>query len=155
MAGDCGEREGTEKRQQLPRGAGANEMGRRVYQTPAPGNHFRGVKAMTTMTQTAAKGKSKERRLKIGAKVNGVLSLAIQDSQGRHDAYFVREVVVDWGRGFRVDKVLPKDGQDSGYDVHLDKDLGHSCTCPGHIYHRQGKPCKHIAAVAVLVSLGT
>jgi hypothetical protein len=33
------------------------------------------------------------------------------------------------------------------YDVHRDTEGQLSCTCPGHTYHRHGKPCKHLRAL--------
>jgi hypothetical protein len=36
----------------------------------------------------------------------------------------------------------------------VDGERDGSCTCKGFTYHKQQKPCKHIAAVQTLVRLG-
>jgi hypothetical protein len=61
------------------------------------------------------------------------------------------------GRGFRLDKTLEASGSDreeSGYDVRVDGRADGSCTCKGFTYHRHQKPCKHLAALQVLIGLG-
>lgn len=113
---------------------------------------------METMTKTAAKGKPKvQRSLRIGPLVDGVRNLVITDSKGVRCGYTIREIAVDFGRGFQLDKFemeqAPED--DRRYHVHLDDELGDSCTCKGFLYHRQDKPCKHMAAIKTLVQLGT
>jgi hypothetical protein len=105
------------------------------------------------MATTTKPRKTTQRSLKVSKPINGVYSLALTDSRGEHDAYFLREIAVDFGRGFRIDKVQVKNGEDAGYDVHLDASMGDSCTCPGHTYHKHNAPCKHIAAVRKLIEL--
>src|SRR5262249_4512871 len=123
------------------------QMGRRVYQTPAPGNLFCGEIAMAVLTQTLKIRKPRakpERTMRIGKLINGVLSLAIADGRGEHDAYLIRQIPTDWGRGFEITNVAPKPGDEAVYHLHIDESLGDSCTCPGHTY--KGK-CKHLDAV--------
>ena len=74
---------------------------------------------------------------------------------GERCGYMLKEIPVDFGRGFRLEKYAAGTGSDkdeAGYDVHLDEQLGDSCTCKGHTY--KGK-CKHTDAVRFLVSRGT
>ena len=33
------------------------------------------------------------------------------------------------------------------YDVRLDTEGHAECSCPGHTYHKAGKPCKHLRAL--------
>jgi hypothetical protein len=43
------------------------------------------------------------------------------------------------------------------YHVHFDRTLGHSCTCLGFLHHgmgKDGKGCRHIAALAELLGRG-
>lgn len=75
--------------------------------------------------------------------------LKIEDCDRNTEDYRLTELPVDFGRGFE----LVKTGSDFGktYHVHLDRELGNSCTCPGGIYRGT---CKHLTAVTTLVELG-
>jgi SWIM zinc finger len=109
---------------------------------------------MATLTKTAAKGKGKvQRSLRIGAAVDGVRGLVITDSKGERCGYSLREIPVDFGRGFQLDKFEMEQAaaDDRTYHVHLDAELGDSCTCKGFIYRSK---CKHVDAVKTLVALG-
>ncbi len=114
---------------------------------------------MTTMTQNpkARKVSKSLRSLRIGQAVNGVRAMVLTQD-GERCGYYLRELRVDFGRGFRLEKFDTDAGSDENersYDVHLDAQLGNSCTCKGFLFHRHGKPCKHIAACETLVKLGT
>lgn len=111
---------------------------------------------MTTATATRKTSKPRTRKpatqrsLRVSKPINGVYSLAITDSKGERDAYFLEPIAADWGRAFRFHKVQPGKGEDAYYDVHADDELGDSCTCPGHTYKDR---CKHVAAVRKLIDL--
>jgi len=110
---------------------------------------------MAVLTKPRQRSKP-ERTMKVGEPTNGVVAVAV--TEGKTTAgYYVQEIAVDFGRGFHVEKFSTDSGSDASersYDVHLDKALGDSCTCKGFIYHKHGKPCRHIAAVRTLVQLG-
>ena len=109
---------------------------------------------MASLTKTAAKGKGKvQRSVRIGAAVNGVRGLVITDSKGERCGYSLREIPVDFGRGYQLDKfeMEQADENDCTYHVHLDAELGDSCTCKGFCYRSK---CKHIDALKTLVALG-
>jgi hypothetical protein len=38
-------------------------------------------------------------------------------------------------------------GDKAVYDVRLDTEGNVDCSCPGHSYHKTGKPCKHLRAL--------
>ena|SRR5437870_3748549 len=108
---------------------------------------------MATMTQTTTKGKSKRQRsVRIGNAVNGVRGLMIE-KDGEKCGYWLKEIAVDFGRGFELTKFDTEEAEDGEhvYHVHLDAQLGDSCTCKGHIYRSK---CKHVAAIKTLVALG-
>ena len=109
---------------------------------------------MSTVTKTRKQSKSK-RSLRIGPAVNGVRGLVLTDAKGVRCGYELREIPVDFGRGFQLDKfeMEQADEDDRTYHVHLDKELGDSCTCKGYVF-RPDRGCKHLAAVKTLVSLG-
>lgn len=59
---------------------------------------------MDTVTKTTTKGKSKrERSLKIGPAVNGIFGLSLT-TNGETKSYYLKEIPVDFGRGFQLDK---------------------------------------------------
>lgn len=61
--------------------------------------------------------------------------------------YRLLEVPVDFGRGFRLEKV---DGSE-GYWVHLDDATGDSCDCKGCLkWHH----CKHAESLRALIANG-
>ena len=110
---------------------------------------------MATLTETpkSRKVSSSVRSLRISDPINGVRTLVIT-RDGDRVFYTLRELAVDFGRGFRLDKCAGGTGSDreaDSYDVHLDDALGHSCTCKGWCYKAK---CKHVDAVAALVRLG-
>ena len=110
---------------------------------------------MTTLTETpkARKVSSSVRSLRISDPINGVRTLVIT-RDGDRVFYTLRELAVDFGRGFRLDKCAEGTGSDreaASYDVHLDEALGNSCTCKGWCYRSK---CKHVDAAAALVRLG-
>jgi hypothetical protein len=109
------------------------------------------------MNSVVTKGRkiksSSLRSLRISDAINGARTLVIT-RDGDRVFYTLRELAVDFGRGFRLDKCAEGTGSDpegDSYDVHLDEALGHSCTCKGWCY--KGK-CKHVDAAAALVRLG-
>ena len=113
------------------------------------------------MTATATKTRKPrikpQRTLRVGAPTNGVVAVAVTEGK-ETTGYYVRELEVDFGRGFKVEKFDTDEGSDPesrSYDVHLDTQLGDSCTCRGFLFHKHGKPCRHIAAVNTLIQLGT
>jgi hypothetical protein len=121
---------------------------------PVRGNHFIGVKAMATMTKTRKQSKSKvQRSLRVGPLVDGVRCLVITDTKGERCGYSLREIPVDFGRGFELTKfeMEQADDEDRVYHVNLDA-TDATCTCKGACYTGH---CKHSAAVMKLVSLGT
>ena len=103
---------------------------------------------MDTLTNTNGKVKSKrgERSLKIGPEVNGLRALALT-TNGETVSYYLKEIPVDFGRGFQLDKFYTEEANedDRQYHVHLDKELGDSCTCKGFVLcpqvqaHRRGE----------------
>jgi hypothetical protein len=110
---------------------------------------------MATLTETpkARKVSSAVRSLRISDPINGVRTLVIT-RDGDRVFYTLRELAVDFGRGFRLDKCAGGTGSDreaASYDVHLDEALGHSCTCKGWCYQAK---CKHVDAAAALVKMG-
>jgi hypothetical protein len=109
---------------------------------------------MDTLTNNTKQRKSKrgERSLRIGSALNGLRALSLR-KDGATVNYYLREIPVDFGRGFQLDKFYSEaseDGQEV-YHVHLDKELGDSCTCKGFVYRSK---CKHIDAIKTLVALG-
>ena len=110
---------------------------------------------MQTLTETpkARKVNKGLRSLRIGDAVNGVRQMVIT-KDGERAGYSLREIAVDFGRGFELTKFDMEQANDDDkvYHVHLDAQLGDSCTCKGHIYQNK---CKHVDAVKQLVSRGT
>lgn len=109
---------------------------------------------MKTLTKTRKQSKPKvQRAVRIGPNLDGVRLLVITDSKGVRTGYELKELAVDFGRGFEVTKFemeqAPED--DKTYHVHLDVQLGDSCSCRGGCYTGH---CKHIDALNTLVSLG-
>lgn len=101
-------------------------------------------------TRNRKNGKVKvQRSVRIGEPVNGARNMVITDSMGVPLSYTLREIPVDFGRGFQIDKIGQTD--DGPYHVHLDAELGDSCTCKGFVY---GSKCKHRDAVKTLVAMG-
>ena len=93
------------------------------------------------------------RSLRISDAINGARTLVIT-RDGDRVFYTLRELAVDFGRGFRLDKCAGGTGSDreaDSYDVHLDDALGHSCTCKGWCYRSK---CKQVDAAAALVKMG-
>ena len=110
---------------------------------------------MATLTESPKPRKvsSTVRSLRISDPINGVRTLVIT-RDGDRVFYTLRELAVDFGRGFRLDKCAGGTGSDreaDSYDVHLDDALGHSCTCKGWCYKAK---CKHVDALAALGKLG-
>jgi hypothetical protein len=114
---------------------------------------------MATLTETPRSRKVSKsvRSLRISDAINGVRTLVITQD-GDRVFYTLKEIPCEiGGRGFRLDKTLEASGSDreeSSYDVRVDGQADGSCTCKGWTYHKQQKPCKHIAAVQALVRLG-
>jgi|SRR5579872_4452991 len=109
---------------------------------------------MATLANSTTQRKSKrgQRSLRIGDAVNGLRALALT-KDGATVNYYFREIPVDFGRGFQLDKFYSEaseDGQEV-YHVHLDAQLGDSCTCKGFVHRDK---CKHVDAIKTLVALG-
>ena len=110
---------------------------------------------MATKTESTTNRKVSKslRSLRIGEATNGVRPLVITQDGERCD-YHLRELTVDFGRGFEMTKFETDQGSDADerrYHVHLDNHLGDSCTCKGHSYQSK---CKHVDAIKVLIQLG-
>jgi hypothetical protein len=110
---------------------------------------------MATLTESpkSRKVSSAVRSLRISDPIHGVRTLVIT-RDGDRVFYTLRELAVDFGRGFRLDKCAGGTGSDreaASYDVHLDAQLGNSCTCKGWCYKSK---CKHVDAAAALVRMG-
>jgi hypothetical protein len=110
---------------------------------------------MNTVTHTNATVKTSkrgERSLQVRDAVNGLRALALT-KDGATVSYYLKEIPVDFGRGLQLDKFYTEGvGEDDRtYHVHLDKELGDSCTCRGFIYRSR---CKHVDALKTLVALG-
>jgi hypothetical protein len=110
---------------------------------------------MNTLTHTNAKVKTSkrgERALRISDAVDGLRALALT-KDGATVSYYLKEIPVDFGRGFQLDKFYTEqaDEDERTYHVHLDKELGDSCTCKGFVYRSK---CKHVDALKTLVALG-
>ena len=72
-------------------------------------------------------------------------------------AYSVEKLACDFGTGYQLTKhVGHPGGQSETYSVHFSAD-GDSCDCAGGSYStpRTGRPCKHLAALSKLRTLGT
>ena len=108
---------------------------------------------METMTKTTKQGKAKiQRAVRIGEAVNGVRGMVITDAKGVQCGYWLRELAVDFGRGFELVKFDTEAANEDGpYHVHLDAQLGDSCTCKGFVHRDK---CKHVDALKTLVALG-
>jgi hypothetical protein len=79
--------------------------------------------------------------------------------------YLLERVPADFGAAFSLTKLelveaetgVFEQRQADPYHVHFDKTLGHSCTCLGFLHHgmgKDGKGCRHIAALAELLGRG-
>jgi hypothetical protein len=69
--------------------------------------------------------------------------------------YHLKPIPADFGTAFELTK-FSTDGGDT-YHVHFDRTLGHSCTCLGFLHHgmcKDGRGCRHIAALAELLGRG-
>ena len=67
--------------------------------------------------------------------------------------YILSEVPTDWGRGFLVRKFVVEGGEE--YQVHLDAQMGDSCTCLGHLrWSHRGTVCRHVGALKALIAAG-
>jgi hypothetical protein len=67
--------------------------------------------------------------------------------------YLLRPVASQLGgAGFVLVKVTDS-AERPTYSVNLDGARS-TCDCPGHTFHRQGKPCKHIEALLALLAAG-
>ena len=114
---------------------------------------------MATLTETpkARKVSKSVRSLRISDPINGARALVITQDELRV-FYTLREIkCAIGGRGFRLDKCAAGTGSDreeNGYDVHVDGAADGSCTCKGFVYHRHGRPCKHLDAVRFLLARG-
>jgi hypothetical protein len=108
---------------------------------------------MASLVTKPRKVKPSIRSLRIGQPTNGVRALVITQD-GERCGYFLKELAVDFGRGFEMTKFDCDDGSDASertYHVHLDAQLGDSCTCKGFTYKSH---CKHLDACKKLVALG-
>jgi hypothetical protein len=75
---------------------------------------------------------------------NGLLKLTV----GKLSTdYLVNRIPSDFGTAYRLDKA----GAADSYDVLIDDDSGHSCTCPGHSSHGR---CKHVSGLLALKAAG-
>jgi hypothetical protein len=90
--------------------------------------------------------------------------VAITVGKGR-TAYLLERVPADFGTAFALTKLelvqvepgVYEQRQAEPYHVHLDKALGHSCTCLGFLHRgmcKDGRGCRHIAALAELRGRG-
>src|ERR1700722_20158074 len=72
--------------------------------------------------------------------------------------YAVQTVPTDWGKGFRVAKIVHADEigveTEDPYHVHLDEATGHSCECMGHLRHGHKTRCRHVGAILTLLAKG-
>jgi hypothetical protein len=105
-------------------------------------------------TQNRKQGKSKDQRaVRIGDATNGVRGMTITDAKGVKCGYCLKELTVDFGRGFELTKFDTEEAADGDhvYHVHLDAQLGNSCTCKGFIHRDK---CKHLDALRKLIEVG-
>jgi len=65
--------------------------------------------------------------------------------------YTLRRIPTDFGIGVEVEKCYQPAGNGT-HHVHLDRQLGDSCTCADHIY--RSSRCRHLQAVQQAVSRG-
>jgi len=65
--------------------------------------------------------------------------------------YTLRRIPTDFGIGVEVEK-CHQPAQSGVHHVHLDRQLGDSCTCADHIY--RSSRCRHLQAVQQAVSRG-
>lgn len=110
---------------------------------------------MNTLTHTNGNVKTSKRgarSLRISDAVDGLRALALT-KDGATVNYYLKEIAVDFGRGFQLDKFYTEGAgeDDRTYHVHLDKELGDSCTCKGFVFRSK---CKHVDALKTLVAVG-
>jgi hypothetical protein len=90
--------------------------------------------------------------------------LAITAGKDR-TSYLLECIPADFGAAFSLTKLELVEAEPGVhelrradlYHVHFDKALGDSCTCVGFLHHgmcKDGKGCKHIAALAELRGQG-
>ena len=109
---------------------------------------------MATLTETPKPRKvsSSVRSLRVSDAINGARTLVIT-RDGERVFYTLRELAVDFGRGFSLTKCCEGTGSDreaDAYHVNVDGACD-SCTCKGWCYKAK---CKHVDAAAALVRLG-
>ncbi len=85
---------------------------------------------------------------------------------GKHrTCYLLERVPADFGTAFALTKLalveiepgVHEQRHADTYHVHFDKTLGDACTCLGFLRHgmcKDGKGCRHIAALAELIGQG-
>src|SRR5438309_2055248 len=117
-------------------------MGRRRANVPPLGISWIRGNAMNTLTKKTRQVKTSNRSLSVGPLTNGVRTLLLTKDEIT-TGYYLREIPVDFGRGFQLDKFLTEeaDEDERTYHVHLDAELGDSCTCKGYVYRSK---CKHV-----------
>jgi hypothetical protein len=118
---------------------------------------------MTSLTATARTVKTSrprpERRMTLGAAVNGVFPLLVTVGEGekaKKYGYYLEAIPADFGLAYRFTKLAHQieEGMPAYYDVHLDPRGRHSCECLGHLRHGHKTRCRHVAACAALVVSG-
>ena len=81
------------------------------------------------------------------------------------NSYLLQRVPADFGAAYALTKLVlveiepgvHEQRHAETYHVHFDRTLGDSCTCLGFLHHgmgKDGKGCKHIAALAELRGQG-
>jgi hypothetical protein len=79
--------------------------------------------------------------------------------------YLLERIPADFGDAYALTKLALVEIEPGAheqrntdpYHVHFDRTLGHSCTCLGFLHHgmgKDGKGCRHIAALAELLGQG-
>src|SRR5437588_6078583 len=88
-----------------------------------------------------------ERRVRLCVRPQGDAPGVVRIRVGTEQAdYFLTLLAVDFGRGFKVEKI----GHADAYHVNIDGDRK-TCDCKGHTRHSH---CKHSDGLAALIAAG-
>jgi hypothetical protein len=97
------------------------------------------------MPATATRKSKTTRTLRILAP--GLVRITETAPRGKQkvEYYAVKEITVDFGRGFEFAKF----GGDEAHHVHVDEETGHTCDCKGFV---RWAHCRHLSALLALLA---
>jgi hypothetical protein len=118
---------------------------------------------MATSTQSRKPVKP-ARTVQLLGRPDPIGLLAITVGKDRN-SYLLERIPADFGAAYALTKLVMVEVATGVYEqrhaetyhVHFDRTLGDSCTCLGFLHHgmgKDGKGCKHIAALAELRGQG-